>query len=143
MKTYIITNSKDQTVKAQEENSRLYKVVAEGEEDMQVSDGFHTMDELYEHRFVLYIKLAAVIAAAGKGEESHTFPAVWRSSYHSDGSFLPGWFILGIGKEKGKQITYHLPTKLWFDCGFAETIDRAPEWDGHTPADVLERIKYM
>lgn len=53
------------------------------------------------------------------------------------------WFVLGIGKEKGEQITYHLPLSRWEETNFAETLDRAPEFDGHTPADVLERIKKL
>lgn len=65
----------------------------------------------------------------------------WRSRLHHDGSAFDGWFIIGIGKEKGEQITYHLPERMWSDCDWAETLDRAPEWDGHTSADVLERLR--
>jgi hypothetical protein len=50
---------------------------------------------------------------------------------------------MGIGKEKGKQISYHLPLSRWDETYFAETLDKAPEWDGHTSADVLERLKTL
>jgi hypothetical protein len=75
--------------------------------------------------------------------ESPGLQEVWRSKLHSDGSSFDGWFILGIGKEKGKQITYHLPTVRWDEVSFAETLEKAPEWDGHTPDDVLERLKAL
>ena len=48
-----------------------------------------------------------------------------------------------IGKEKGNQITYHLPLVAWNDCYFAEDMERAPEFDGHTPEDVLTRLKEL
>ena len=54
-----------------------------------------------------------------------------------------GWFIMGIGTGEGNQVTYHLPIRLWEETGFAETLDRGPEWDGHTSDDVLERIKNL
>lgn len=101
-----------------------------------LSDGSHTFDELYEHRFALYIALCKQLATK-EGLESY----VWRSPLHSDGSSYEGWFLLGIEKGAGCQITYHLPLAKWDECGFAVTLDRAPEWDGHTPADVLMRLK--
>lgn len=113
-----------------------------GEDDMQVSDGYHTMDELYEHRIVLFIALCEVIAAGG----FYKNPEVWRTKRHSDGKlcFDTGTqFVLGIGKEKGKQITYHLPLSKWDQTDFAETLENAPEWDGHSSSDVLERLSKL
>lgn len=101
-----------------------------------ISDGYHTFDELYEHRIVNFIALCKFI------EESGLFD-VWRSRHHSDGSVWGGWFILGINHEQGKQITYHLPDSKWEECVFASTLDKAPEFDGHTSADVLERLKNL
>lgn len=70
---------------------------------------------------------------------------VWRSKNHSDGepAFGGTWFILGIGKEKGEQMTYHLPIDRWDECKFADTLDKAPEFDEHTSDDVLERLKNL
>lgn len=99
-----------------------------------VSDGYHTFGELYEHRITLYIALCSCIA------ESEFDKVVWRSKLHSDGSEFKGWFVLGIWKEKGEQITYHLPLSKWKDTNFAETLEKAPEWDKHTSEDVLKRI---
>ena len=99
------------------------------------SDGYHTFDELYEHRIVLYLALCRQLVYQGVKQLRP-----WRSLLHSDDTKYESWFILGIGKEPGEQITYHLPMHYWGDTFFAETLDRAPEFDGHTSADVLERI---
>ena len=104
-----------------------------------ISDGYHTFDELYEHRITLYIALCKLYE-----NKVDIIGDVWCSTFHSDGTSFDGWFILGIGKEKGKQITYHIPAKYWTDvCEFAEVLDKAPEFDGHTSADVLERISNL
>ena len=39
----------------------------------------------------------------------------------SDGTVWKDWFILGVNKEKGEQITYHLPMGKWKETEFAET----------------------
>lgn len=106
-----------------------------GFDSMQVSDGSHTMDELYEHRITLFIKLCEILF--GYSSAKHE---VWKSEFHSDGTRYDDWFILGINKKKGEQITYHLPMIKWNACDFAETLENAPEWDGHSSSDVLERI---
>lgn len=93
-----------------------------------ISDGYHTFDELYDHRITLWIALCKQRQVS------------WRSKVHSDGSMFEGWFVLGMGTGKGCQMTYHLPISRWDDTGFAMTMDMAPEFDGHTPAEVLKRI---
>ncbi len=111
--------------------------------ELEVSDGYHTMDELYDHRIELFITLCRKcidINAEGGMDVNND---VWRSKFHSDDSSFDGWFILGIGKETKSQISYHIPMSRWDDTGFAETLDRAPEWDGHSSADVLQRLKKL
>jgi len=119
------------------------KIRAEGE-NLVVSDGYHTFDELYDHRIALYIALCKHMHELLGMENPEKFK-VWRSVKHSDGELAFGgtWFVLGIGTGKGKQITYHLPIEKWEETLFAETLDKAPEWDGHSSADVLERIKEL
>lgn len=102
-----------------------------------VSDGYHTFDELYEHRCILWMVLCAAINDRAESDASRP----WRSERHSDDSSWDGWFILGHGEWEGEQITYHIPMKYWDQCSFARIMDRAPTWDGHTSADVLERLK--
>lgn len=114
-----------------------------------VSDGYHTFAELYDHRITLFIALARLSDATQRamnwqqvGEAPYN-RRVWRSKNHSDGepAFGGGWFVLGINKEAGNQVTYHLPLSRWDDTNFAETLEQAPEWDEHTSADVLKRLK--
>ena len=112
-----------------------------------VSDGYHTIQELYEHRVALFIALCRVYTNALHNEESGYPNDIhpWRSKYHSDGeiSFGGEWFLLGIGQRKGEQITYHIPISEWNKTDFAKTLDRAPEFDEHTPKDVLERLQTL
>lgn len=106
-----------------------------------VSDGYHTFNELYEHRITLYIALCKKIMK--EDVDKNTLDNyVWKSKLHADGSEFEGWFILGIGQNAGKQITYHLPLKKWDDID-CDIVDKAPEWDKHTPEDVLRRIKNL
>jgi hypothetical protein len=107
-------------------------------------DGYHTFGELYDHRITLFIALCKEIQSNYKYNDE--FPMIWRSKRHSDGEFCFGTgtqYVLGIRKETGKQITYHIPIERWHETNFAETLEKAPEWDGHTSDDVLERLKKL
>lgn len=109
-----------------------------------ISDGYHTFGELYEHRITLFIAYCKILSNLFSPERiSGSKNIIWRSKLHSDGSEFKGWFMLGIYKEKGEQITYHLPISEWENTNFAETLDKAPEWDGHTSEDVLTRLKNL
>jgi hypothetical protein len=99
--------------------------------DENTSDGYHTFKELYEHRHMLFIALM------------HMMPGLsWRSKLHADGTSFHGWFIAGISLPKG-DITYHLPNELWtlIDGSNIKVLPNAPEWDGHTANDVIERLR--
>lgn len=103
-----------------------------------------TVDELYEHRIELYLKLAELLYWQTR-DNSILRNTVWCSKVHSDGSQMEGWFVLGIGQEAGKQITYHLPMQYWDRAcqHVVRVLDRAPEYDGHTSAQVLERLRKL
>lgn len=90
-----------------------------------VSDGYHTFDELYEHRHALFLNLLKSNSSA------------WKSRAHADGSVWEGWFIAGISEPM--QITYHLPERLW-DKFDVKELTQSPVWDGHTSADVVDRL---
>jgi hypothetical protein len=95
-----------------------------------VSDGYHTFDELYDHRTVLFIALC------------RSYPHIaWRSRKHNDGSAFPGWFIAGMTLHTG-AITYHLPERVWAALEGIVTYPIAPRWDGHTPAQVVDRLAH-
>lgn len=104
----------------------------------KVSDGYHTFGELYEHRVELFITLCRVL---GYIQEYDVF--IWKSKLHHDGTSFDGWFIMGIGDRSGFQISYHLPLSKWDDCAFVTEHEKAPDWDGHTSSDVLERLKQL
>jgi len=99
-----------------------------------LSDGYHTFNELYEHRIVLYMILCAIVAEINPEK-------VWKAKKHHDDSEFEGCFIMGINTKPGFQISCHLPLSKWDECKFATEREKAPEWDGHTSADVLERLK--
>lgn len=105
------------------------------------SDGYHDFQDLYRHRNALYVALCRNVGHldAEKFDEK----SVWVSRKYSSGQAVEGgWFLLGINKEPGEQITYHIPTEYWAECisNFIPELPQAPEWDGHTSADVLERL---
>jgi hypothetical protein len=94
-----------------------------------LSDGFHTFNELYEQRMILF----AVLVKAYKDK-------AWKSYRHEDGEYCfgGGWFIVGIDTPEGSY-TYHYENKYWgmFDC---VDLPRAKHWDGHTEADAETRL---
>lgn len=117
------------------------------EDTIEVSDGHHTMDELYEHRHVLFLALV-------KYFDNYVTPLAcnikcWKSRMHDDGSSYEGWFLLGMTVTKPNfiagadpevfDISYHLPDRLWH---MAKVIERekAPPYTGYTSKDVIERI---
>jgi len=116
-----------------------------------ISDGYHTFDELYDHRITLYIALCKALQKPLHYGDIRNTPAgegklVWRSKRHSDGQICFGTgtqYVLGIGHIPGKQITYHVPIERWDETDFADTLKKAPEWDNHTSEDVLVRIKEL
>lgn len=96
--------------------------------DGSTSDGYHTFDELYHHRAVLFSVIVAMFP-----ERS------WKSLRHSDGSMYDGMFIVGIDTPDG-QATYHYDVDPWWPLFHCRVLDSAPEWDGHTPADAMRRL---
>lgn len=101
-----------------------------------ISDGYHTFLELYDHRVTIFIALCRMAQECGK--------EVWRSKRHSDGELCFGTgtqYVLGIGKDEGEQITYHVTMKRWDETNDIQELDKAPTFDGHTSKDVLDRLK--
>lgn len=118
----------------------INKLIKESKVDTNlISDGYHTFGELYEHRITLFIVLCNFIQnTPPTGCVIEDMP--WKSKKHHDGTFWDGWFIAGIGTDKGKQISYHLPIDKW-DLLNVPSYETAPaEFDGHTPADVIKRL---
>lgn len=127
--------------------AEINKLIQElpSEERGKVSDGFHSFSELYDHRVELWITLLDHLSNTMDSMQCDWIykDDIWRTKLHSDGSSFEGWFVLGFGKKSGKQITYHLPISKWEDCTFANTLEKAPTFDGHSSSDVLNRLKSL
>lgn len=98
-----------------------------------VSDGYHTFGELYEHRRALTALLAAAASTAGDS---------WRSkAHHPDDSpiFEGGYFVVGIDLPLG-TITYHYELDHWDEFSTVPEREHAPKWDGATPGKTVERL---
>ncbi len=96
--------------------------------DGETSDGYHTFNELYHHRAVLF---SVIVATFGE--------RAWKSKLHADGTMYDGMFIVGIETPDG-QATYHYDIDPYWDLFRCTELERAPEWDGHTPNQAIERI---
>lgn len=90
------------------------------------SDGYHTFNELYYHRMILF----AVICKQNE-------KLAWKSWLHHDGTMYNDYFIVGIDTPLG-QYSYHYHKKYWDEFDVKE-LPNAPEWDGHEPKDI-ERL---
>lgn len=100
------------------------------------SDGNHTFDELYEYRLLYNAALFNEWAKSGR----HPVSKSWR---HSDGDkcFGGGWFVVTAQLPAG-QITNHYPADSWNLFRIPDT-ETAPDWDGHTPRDVTDRLRAL
>ena len=98
-----------------------------------VSDGYHTFDELYHHRAILFSVICNL----------HPELA-WKSKQHDDPNFpmYDGMFICGIDTPMG-QATYHYDLDPYWDIFNVKELERAPKYDGHTPEDAINRIKLL
>jgi hypothetical protein len=97
----------------------------------QISDGYHTFDELYKHRILLFIALM----------KSHT-DLSWWSYKHADGTQWDGWIIGGMHLPSG-DISYHMDAVYADLLDGIQRLEKAPEWDGHTSNDVLLRLNAL
>lgn len=92
-----------------------------------ISDGYHTFDELYQHRCLLY--LCFLYSGDLHGD------VLWVADHY------PGWDLVATSVGPS-QISYHLPKKYrHFLERFkkVETLDHV--FDGHDSADVAVRLE--
>jgi hypothetical protein len=108
-------------------------VLIECDDSDKLSDGYHTMADLYAHRRALVAVLAAAASTAGDS---------WRSkAHHPEDSpmFEGGYFVVGIQLPTG-VITYHFKLSRWDDFAAVPELEHAPKWDGATPDDSVTRL---
>ena len=68
-----------------------------------------------------------------------SMPYAWKAKQHEDGTMFDGMFIVGAPTPTG-MITYHYDLEHWNLFKVPE-IPHAPHFDGHTPEDVIKRLK--
>jgi hypothetical protein len=97
--------------------SKTFKIVGN-----DISDGYHTFSELYDHRCLLFINLCLM----------QPDYCAWKHDYE-------GWFCLYLETQAG-QVSYHCPDK--YLPLIKDIIHEDPSylWDGHTSVDVLKRL---
>ena len=119
---------RDGTTEAEAVEAAYQAAMKREPNDGNTSDGYHTFNELYHHRAVLF----AVIVSQ--------FPRIsWKARVHDNGTMYDGMFIVGIDTPVGPA-TYHYDVDPYWDMFMCKELERAPKWDGHTPTQAIERI---
>jgi hypothetical protein len=108
-------------------------VPSDGLKTDEISDGYHTFGELYDHRRALTAALAFSLSRS----------ASWRSKAHhpdDDPMFEGGYFIVGIDLPGVGTVTYHYKLSHWDDFRHIRELEHAPKWDGAPPSDTVHRL---
>lgn len=122
-----------------------------------ISDGYHTFNELYEFRkiynaflFNEWAKQVTEIKEWAKDDKGRLYAKVvskkckydvHKSICHNNGElcFGGGWFVVVAVLPSG-QITNHYKMEDWDLFKIPEVEKAKYEFDGHTSKDVLERM---
>ena len=114
-------------------NRDILSLKEKGISTKNISDGYHTFEELYYQRTVLL----SIIC--------NTNPNIsWKSKKHFDEENDPmfeGCFIIGINTPTG-EATYHIKLKYWEMFNIQE-IEHAPKYDGYSSDEVLKRLQTL
>lgn len=108
-----------------------------------VSDGYHTFEELYRYRMLYNAAFFNQLYTEHNNRDIPGGPPV-KSKRHSDGElcFGGGWFVVTVDLPTG-QISNHYEEKYW-DLFKVLEVEKAPEWDGHSPKQAADRLeKYV
>lgn len=112
-------------------NTKIIDLRDKGISRKNISDGYHTFDELYYHRMMLF----SIICNQNKN-------IAWKAKKHHDGTmFGEDSFICGIETPEG-QYTYHCHLKYW-DMYDVKELEYAPEYDGHKPSDITRLLSLL
>ena len=98
------------------------------EDRSQISDGYHTFEELYEHRNLLFLCLCRAL--------SHRLDFYKAFDFETD-----GWFIVYLVFSDGSQISYHLPERYWNLLIDVDIVIKDEMFDGHSSEDVINRLE--
>lgn len=133
-KPYVMINKSIQD-KSMDEKQELIKNIAKeiNLELGNISDGYHTFNELYAFRKVYSALAFNLLHKEGI--------QVFKSWKHSDGElcFGGGWFIIVAVLPTG-QISNHYEERDW-DLFDIPSVEIPPvEFDGHTSVDAYKRL---
>jgi len=120
-------------IAADEEGNKLFEFI--DDDNIVVTDGYHSMNELYQHRMALNI---ALFHAWYNTDVLVDNTKVIKSKFHHDGTMFDGYFIVMAITPEG-QISYHYKLKHWDKFKIPE-VEKTPEWDGHGSLQVIERL---
>jgi len=132
-------------------NNSTVLMIESTDSQIEVSDEYHSMHDLYEHRMALTIALfnwwAESRRVTGKYFDisllpdyvQTRFPGVMKSKLHHDGTMFEGGYFIVMAVTSVGQISYHYKLKYWDKFRIPE-VERTPEWDGHSSLDALERL---
>lgn len=111
--------------------------ILKDEEIELITDGYHSFKELYEFRKIYNAVLFNEWSKQGLYK-------VHKSKKHNDGElcFGGGWFIV-VAKLPSGQISNHYKMEDWDLFKVSETEKALFPFDGHTPKDVLDRLKSL
>lgn len=106
----------------------------------QISDGYHTFNELYRYRMLLQAGwFNQLYADYSNHDQGCVVVKSWR---HSDGEFCFGkenYFVV-VAEFPTGQVSNHYKGEYW-DLFKVLEVDRAPEWDGHSASDAADRME--
>jgi hypothetical protein len=124
-------------------NGIVISILFEGP-NLQVTDGYHTMEELYLHRYELFLALVKIYD--NYITPLNTRVKCWKSKFHDDGTMFDDSFIVGMTitefEKPDTQITYHMPLRYWHLFNVME-LEKAPPYDGHSSSEVLRRLRKL
>jgi hypothetical protein len=115
-----------------------YSFESESEDAIEVSDGYHTMEELYDHRRALTVALANFINYMGEEEVK-----AYKAQRHYDGTMFEGYFVVMIVRKDGThndQMSYHYSLEHWDEFKIPEYEIAPDQYDGHSSKEVIERL---
>lgn len=96
----------------------------------EISDGYHTFKELYNHRHILTCHLLIQYR-----------DIAFKTRKNQDKDEWEGWFIAGLNTKLG-QISYHLPIEYWNMLPVQEIVYN-DKYDGHSSFDVHNRLRRL
>lgn len=119
-----ITDELDTNCKRVNENN-INKYIMYANSIGDISDGYHTFDELYYHRMCMFAIICNIFN-----------DKAWKSWKHHDNTMYTDYFIVGLTIENVGDFSYHYHKSEWDKFNVKE-LSRAPKWDGHKPEDIV------